>query len=85
MSLSQIIRKKSKEEHRTSIITESMSDVIKHSHNLQSAHQVSLDHMKPISCNNLLVWASRVQGNKSQYPLDLLYDLMEIKEKACKE
>ena len=82
VNLSHIIRKKSKDEHRMSIITESMSDVIKHSYNLQIAHRVSLEHMTPISCKELESWANRVQGHNLPYPLDSLYALMGIKEKV---
>ncbi|MBQ3510596.1 MAG: hypothetical protein IJA90_11350 [Peptococcaceae bacterium] len=84
IGLSQIIQRKSKEAHREKFLLEHASEGYKNVYNLQILHPLSLDHMKTISCDNLLNWARKLSDEKQQYPLDSLYKLMEIKERVCK-
>lgn len=84
IGLSQIIQRKSKEAHREKSLLEHASEGYKNVYNLQILHPLSLDHMKTISCDNLLNWARKLPDEKQQYPLDSLYKLMEIKERVCK-
>ena len=84
IGLSRIIQRKSKKSHREKSLLEHALEDYKNVYNLQILHPLSLEHMKIISCNDLLTWAGRLSNEKPQHPLDALYNLMEIKERVCK-
>jgi hypothetical protein len=73
IAITQLIEKRSKEEHRGIIKT--ATEVIAESKQLRFSYPVNLSHLVDINVGTLEKWKSKCQIKTYRYPLDALYEL----------